>query len=396
MKIAMKNKITEINGDEMCRVLWEKIKYKLLLPFIDLQVEYYDLSIQNRELTKDRVTVEAANAVLRNKVGVKCATITANKDRQREFNLSEIYPSPNATIRSILDGTVFRKPIYVSCITPAVKSWKRPVIIARHTYGDVYKNTEMRIETPGRVELVFTASSGGTRRALLANMKRPGVVQGIYNLDDSINSFARCCFSLAKEEKLPLYFAAKDTISRIYDGRFKEIFMEVFETEFKDAGVEYSYSLIDDLVAKVVRSPGGFIWACKNYDGDVMSDMVASASGTLAMMTSVLVSPSGAYEYEAAHGTVQRHYYRYLAGEQTSTNPVALIFAWTGALARRAALDGTPGLAAFAKKLEDAVPSVIESGIMTADLVHAADPEMSDKKSVSTDEFIGAVAEKIK
>jgi len=395
-KIAMKNRIAEIDGDEMCRILWKEVKEKLLLPFIDLNVEYYDLSIQNREATKDKITLDAANAILRHKVGVKCATITANRDRQKEFNLSELYPSANATIRSVLDGTVFRKPVFVSCITPAVQNWKRPVIIARHAYGDVYKNVEMYINTPGKVELVFTGDNGEVRRALIADMRSPGVVQGVHNLDASIRSFARCCFALAVEEQVPLYFAAKDTISKIYDGRFKDIFREVYEAEFKDSGVEYSYSLIDDLIAKVIRSSGGFIWACKNYDGDVMSDMVANASGSLAMMTSVLVSPAGAYEFEAAHGTVQKHYYRYLKGETTSTNPTALIFAWTGALAKRAVLDGTPELAAFAKKLEEATLGVIESGVMTGDLTKIANPDLAGKKTVTSGEFIDAIAEKIK
>jgi isocitrate dehydrogenase len=323
-------------------------------------------------------------------VGVKCATITSNAARQEEYHLKELTASPNATIRAILDGTVFRKPITVNCIKSAIGTWKKPIIIARHAYGDVYKNAEMLVPGAGRVELVWTGADGAEKRILVADMKAPGIAQGIHNLDESIRNFACCCFRLALDEKLPLWFAAKDTISKIYDGRFKEIFEELYEREYKKAGVLYSYSLIDDAVARIVKHEGGIIWACKNYDGDVMSDMVASASGSLAMMTSVLVSPGGAYEYEAAHGTVQRHYYRWRKGEKTSTNPVALIFAWTGALAKRAELDGTPDLFDFAKRLESKTLSAIENGSMTADLAAIADPK--PQRALDSWEFIDTIA----
>jgi isocitrate dehydrogenase len=385
----MKNPIVEIDGDEMTRVLWALIKEKLLLPFVDLKTEYYDLSITNRDRTQDSVTVDCAHAILRLGVGVKCATITSTVERQAEYKLGALTASPNATIRSMLDGTVFRKPITVSCIKSAIGTWKKPIIIARHAYGDVYKNAEMLIPAAGKVELVWTGADGAEQRILVSDMKAPGIVQGMHNLDESIRSFARCCFRLALDEKLPLWFAAKDTISKIYDGRFKALFEELYEREYRKAGVSYTYSLIDDALARIVKHEGGIIWACKNYDGDVMSDMVASASGSLAMMTSVLVSPEGAFEYEAAHGTVQRHYYRWQKGEKTSTNPVALIFAWTGALAKRAELDGTPPLFDFAKRLEAATLSTIESGSMTADLAAIADPK--PQRALDSWEFIDAV-----
>jgi isocitrate dehydrogenase len=385
-KIKMTTPLVEIDGDEMTRVLWQLVKEKLISPFVELNTEYYDLSIKNRDATNDKVTVDSANAILKYGVGVKCATITSNVARKTEYNLKELYPSPNATIRSILDGTVFRKPITVNCIKPAVKTWTKPIIIARHAYGDVYKNAEMLVPDGGKVELVVTQNDGSEKRILVANMKSGGIVQGMHNLDDSIKSFARCCFHLAEDEKLPLWFAAKDTISKIYDGRFKEIFNQIHDAEYKN--VDYTYSLIDDAVAKIVRCNGGVVWACKNYDGDVMSDMVASASGSLAMMTSVLVSPSGSYEFEAAHGTVQRHYYRFQKGEKTSTNPTALIFAWTGALYKRGALDANSALCDFAKQLEAKTISTIESGKMTQDLALVSG---ETKAALNSWEFIDAI-----
>jgi isocitrate dehydrogenase len=397
--ISMKNPVAELDGDEMTRVLWEVVKEKLILPFVDLKTEYYDLALTNRDATGDEVSAEAAAAILRLGVGVKCATITSNAARQEEYGLRKLHPSPNATIRAILDGTVFRRPITVSCIRPSVVTWKAPIVIGRHAYGDVYRAAEMEVEGPGRVELVYTRKDGGERRVTVADFEGPGIVQGIHNLDGSIRSFARACFLFALEEKLPLWFAAKDTISKTYDGRFKAIFSEVYETEFKEqcaeAGISYFYTLIDDAVARVVKGEGGFLWACKNYDGDVMSDMIASASGSLAMMTSVLVSPSGAFEYEAAHGTVQQHYYRWKKGEKTSTNPAALIFAWTGALAKRAELDGTAELADFAGRLEAAVLRTIEEGEMTGDLAKLAASGGNSGlsiKSLDSWEFIGAIA----
>jgi isocitrate dehydrogenase len=393
-RIIMKNPIVEIDGDEMTRVLWSLVKEKLLLPYVDLKTEYYDLGLINRDTSGDKVTVEAARAIQRLGVGVKCATITSNAARKTEYNLNGLHPSPNATIRAILDGTVFRKPIHVSCITPSVSTWKRPIVIGRHAYGDVYKNAEFAVPGPGTVDLVYTGDDGTKQRIQVARMNGSGIVQGIYNLDESIINFARSCFLYAIDEKLPIWFATKDTISKIYDGRFKELFNQVYETEFKDkcaaAGINYFYTLIDDAVARVVKGEGGFLWACKNYDGDVMSDMIASASGSLAMMTSVLVSPSGVFEYEAAHGTVQQHYYRWRKGEKTSTNPVALIFAWTGALIKRAELDHTPALAVFTKKLEDAIIRTIEAGEMTADLAKLANP--APAKALDSWEFIDAIA----
>jgi isocitrate dehydrogenase len=396
-KISMKNPLVEIDGDEMTRVLWAVIKEKLIFPFVDLKTEYYDLGLMNRDSTDDAVSAESAAAVKRLGVGVKCATITANTARQEEYGLKRLYPSPNATIRAILDGTVFRKPIIVNRIKPSVNTWKAPIVIGRHAYGDVYKAAEMEIDGPGRVELVYTKPDGGERRFLVADFEGSGIVQGMHNRDDSIRSFARACFLYALQEKLPIWFAAKDTISKTYDGRFKAIFNQVYETEFKtqcvDAGIGFFYTLIDDAVARVVKGEGGILWACKNYDGDVMSDMVASAFGSLAMMTSVLVSPCGAFEYEAAHGTVQQHYYRWKNGEKTSTNPTALIFAWSGALAKRAELDSLPALADFAKRLESAVISAIEEGAMTGDLAALSAPP--PQKILNSWEFIDFVASRV-
>ena len=391
----MKNPIAELDGDEMTRVLWALIKEKLLLPFIDLKTEYFDLGLENRETTNDEVTRQSALAIKRLGVGVKCATITSNAERKVEYNLKNLFPSPNATIRAILDGTVFRKPISVPCIQPAVSCWKKPIVIGRHAYGDVYKAAEMQIPSAGKVELVFTPDDGTAQKTItVAQMLGPGIVSGMHNLDESIKNFARACFLYAIDEKIPVWFATKDTISKTYDGRFKEIFTAVYETEFKEkctkAGIDYFYTLIDDAVARVVKSDGGFLWACKNYDGDVMSDMIASACGSLAMMTSVLVSPSGVFEYEAAHGTVQKHYYRWQKGEKTSTNPIALIFAWTGALAKRAQLDGTPELFSFAKKLENAVFKTIEKGEMTGDLACMAAP--APARILNSWEYIDAIA----
>ncbi|MDR2480550.1 MAG: NADP-dependent isocitrate dehydrogenase [Treponema sp.] len=397
-RIQMKNPIAELDGDEMTRVLWELVKETLLLPFINLKTEYYDLGLMSRENSGDRVTVDSAEAVKRLGVGVKCATITSNAARKAEYNLTNLFPSPNATIRAILDGTVFRKPIGVSRIKPSVSTWKKPIVIGRHAYGDQYRAAEMRIPGPGKVEIVYTPSGGGVeQRITLADMDDGGIVQGIHNLDESIKNFARACFLYALEEKIPVWFAAKDTISKIYDGRFKELFARVYEDEFREkcaaAGIEYFYTLIDDAVSRVVKGEGGFLWACKNYDGDVMSDMVASAAGSLAMMTSVLVSPSGVFEYEAAHGTVQQHYYRWQKGEKTSTNPMALIFAWTGALAKRAELDALPDLSAFAKKLEAAALQTVEEGDMTGDLARLASP--APARILNSWEFVDAIARRL-
>ena len=371
-KIQMTTPLVEMDGDEMTRILWQMIKDELLLPFIDLKTEYYDLGLEHRNETDDKVTVDSAEATKKYGVAVKCATITPNAARMTEYNLKEMWKSPNGTIRAILDGTVFRAPIVVKGIEPNVKSWKKPITIARHAYGDVYKNTEMRIPGAGKVELVYTAEDGTEERALVHTFNGPGVVQGQHNIDASIESFAHSCFKFALDTKQDLWFASKDTISKKYDHRFKDIFQEIFDKEYKDAfdkaGIEYFYTLIDDAVARVMKSEGGFIWACKNYDGDVMSDMISSAFGSLAMMTSVLVSPAGYYEYVAAHGTVQRHYYKHLKGEETSTNSVATIFAWTGALRKRGELDNISELSAFADKLEKACIKTIEDGKMTKDL----------------------------
>jgi isocitrate dehydrogenase len=395
----MKNPLVELDGDEMTRVLWALVKEKLILPWVDLKTEYYDLGLPNREATGDGVTAESARAILRWGVGVKCATITSNAARQAEYNLTSLHPSPNATIRAILDGTVFRKPIAVSRIKPSVAGWKKPIVIGRHAYGDVYKAAEMAIPGPGRVELVYTDQKGRETRTMVAEMGGPGIVQGMHNLDESIKNFARSCFRYAIDEKLPVWFAAKDTISKIYDGRFKEIFNHIYETEFREpcaaAGISYFYTLIDDAVARVVKGEGGFLWACKNYDGDVMSDMIAGAAGSLAMMTSVLVSPAGVTEYEAAHGTVQRHYYRWQKGEKTSTNPTALIFAWIGALAKRAELDHVPELETFARRLEAAVLQTIEEGEMTADLALLASASSAPVKPVDSWEFIDAIGRRL-
>jgi isocitrate dehydrogenase len=371
-KIKMTTPLVEMDGDEMTRILWQMIKDELLLPFIDLKTKYYDLGLEHRNETDDKVTVESAEATKKYGVAVKCATITPNAARMEEYNLKEMWKSPNGTIRAILDGTVFRAPIIVKGIEPNVKTWKKPITIARHAYGDVYKNTEMVIPGAGKVELVYTAEDGSEERALVHTFKGAGVVQGQHNINDSIESFAHSCFKYALDTKQDLWFATKDTISKKYDHTFKDVFAEIFEKEYKEAfdkaGIEYFYTLIDDAVARVMKSEGGFIWACKNYDGDVMSDMISSAFGSLAMMTSVLVSPQGYYEYEAAHGTVQRHYYKHLAGEETSTNSVATIFAWTGALRKRGELDNIPELVEFAGKLEKACVKTIEDGKMTKDL----------------------------
>ena len=371
-KITMTTPLVEMDGDEMTRVLWEMIKEELLLPHIDLKTEYYDLGLEYRNATDDQVTVDAAEATKKYKVAVKCATITPNAARVDEYDLKKMWKSPNGTIRAMLDGTVFRAPILVKGIEPVVNKWKKPITLARHAYGDVYKNAEMQIPGPGTVELVYTAADGSQKKELIHQFEGPGVVQGMHNLDGSIESFARSCMNYALDLGQDLWFATKDTISKQYDHHFKDIFQEVYDKEFQEkfekAGIEYFYTLIDDAVARVMKSEGGFIWACKNYDGDVMSDMVSSAYGSLAMMTSVLVSPQGYYEYEAAHGTVQRHYYRYKKGEETSTNPVATIFAWTGALAKRGEMDGNQALIDFAAKLEQATLQTIESGKMTGDL----------------------------
>ncbi len=371
-KIPMKNKIVEMDGDEMTRILWQMIKDELLNPFVELNTEYYDLGLKYRDETDDRVTYEAGEAIKKYHVGVKCATITPNAQRVEEYNLKEMWKSPNGTIRAILDGTVFRAPVLVNGINPAVKNWKKPITIARHAYGDVYKATEIRNDKKGKAELVFTSEDGEVTRQTIYDFECGGVIQGQYNKDSSIESFAHSCFTYALDTKQDLWFATKDTISKKYDQTFKLTFQDIFEKEYKEkfeeAGIEYFYTLIDDAVARVIRSEGGYIWACKNYDGDVMSDMVSTAFGSLAMMTSVLVSPDGNFEYEAAHGTVTRHYYRYLKGEETSTNPVATIFAWTGALRKRGELDGETALMEFADKLEKACIDTIEGGTLTKDL----------------------------
>ena len=371
-KIKMTTPIVEMDGDEMTRILWQMIKDNLLLPYIDLKTEYYDLGLEYRDETDDQVTIDSANATKKYGVAVKCATITPNAARVEEYHLKEMWKSPNATIRAILDGTVFRAPIVVKGIEPCVKCWKKPITIARHAYGDVYKASEMRIPGPGKVELIYTAEDGTESRELVHSFNCPGIVQGMHNVNKSIESFARSCFNYALDTKQDLWFATKDTISKKYDHTFKDIFQDIFDAEytkkFEDAGITYFYTLIDDAVARVMKSEGGYIWACKNYDGDVMSDMISSAFGSLAMMTSVLVSPDGNFEYEAAHGTVQRHYYKHLKGEETSTNSVATIFAWTGALRKRGELDGSQELMEFADRLEKATLDTIEEGEMTKDL----------------------------
>jgi isocitrate dehydrogenase len=396
-KIKMDKPLVEMDGDEMTRVLWALVKEKLILPFVDLKTEYYDLGLENRDKTDDQVTIDSAVAAKKYGVAVKCATITSNAARKVEYNLKHLHPSPNATIRAILDGTVFRKPIVVAGVKPTVSTWKKPIVLGRHAYGDIYKNAEMKIDAPGKVELVYTSTDGTEKRILVADMKSSGIVQGVHNMDESIRNFARACFVYAINEKLDVWFGAKDTISKTYDGRFKELFQEVYESEFKQkcekAGITYFYTLIDDAVARMIKSEGGFLWACKNYDGDVMSDMVASACGSLAMMTSVLVSPDGVYEYEAAHGTVQQHYYRWQKGEKTSTNPAALIFAWTGALAKRAEIDNLPELKDFAERLENAMLKTISDGDMTGDLAKLYEP--SPKTSLNSWEFIDAIASRM-
>ena len=396
-KIQMTTPLVEMDGDEMTRILWKMIKDELLLPFIDLKTEYYDLGLKYRNETNDQVTIDSANATKKYGVAVKCATITPNAARMTEYNLKEMWKSPNGTIRAMLDGTVFRAPIVVKGIEPCVKNWKKPITLARHAYGDVYKNTEMKIPGPGKVELVYTAEDGTETRELVHNYAGPGVAQGIHNLDDSIESFAKSCFNYALETKQDLWFATKDTISKKYDHTFKDIFQEVYDKEYKErfeaAGIEYFYTLIDDAVARVMKAEGGFIWACKNYDGDVMSDMVSSAFGSLAMMTSVLVSPQGYYEYEAAHGTVQRHYYKHLKGEETSTNSVATIFAWTGALRKRGELDNNKELQEFADKLEKATIKTIEDGKMTKDL--ALITSIENPTVLNSEGFIKAIREEL-
>lgn len=394
-KINMKTPLVEMDGDEMTRILWQMIKDELLTPYIDLKTEYYDLGLEYRNETNDQVTIDSAEATKKYGVAVKCATITPNAARMTEYDLKEMWKSPNGTIRAALDGTVFRAPIQVKGIEPCVKNWVAPITLARHAYGDVYKNTEIKVPGAGKAELVFTGADGKEIRKTIQEFDGPGVIQGIHNTDKSITSFAKACFNYALDTKQDLWFATKDTISKIYDHNFKDIFQEVYDTEYKEkfeaAGIEYFYTLIDDAVARVMKAKGGFIWACKNYDGDVMSDMVSSACGSLAMMTSVLVSPSGVYEYEAAHGTVQRHYYKHLKGEETSTNSVATIFAWTGALRKRGELDDLPELMAFADKLEAATLGTIEAGKMTKDL--ALITSLKDVTVLNSQDFIKAIRE---
>lgn len=396
-KIKMTTPLVEMDGDEMTRILWKMIKDELLLPYIDLNTEYYDLGLAYRNETDDQVTIDAAEATKKYGVAVKCATITPNQARMKEYNLKKMYKSPNGTIRAILDGTVFRAPIVVKGIEPCVRNWKKPITLARHAYGDIYKNTEFYVDKPGKVELVYTSEDGEEKRALVQEFKTPGVAMGMHNMEASIESFARSCFNYALDTRQDVWFGAKDTISKTYDAKFKEMFQKIYEDEFKERfeeqGLVYFYSLIDDIVARVMKAEGGFIWACKNYDGDVMSDMVSSAFGSLAMMTSVLVSPQGYYEYEAAHGTVQRHYYRHMEGKETSTNSVATIFAWTGALRKRGEMDGNQELMEFADKLEKATLTTIEDGKMTKDL--ALITSLKHPKVLSSREFILAVRDSL-
>ena len=396
-KIKMTTPLVEMDGDEMTRILWRSIKDELILPFVDLKTEYYDLGLPNRDATGDQVTMDAALANKKYGVSVKCATITPNAQRMEEYKLHEMWKSPNGTIRAVLDGTVFRAPIMIDSIKPVVRNWKKPITIARHAYGDVYKCTEFRVPGPGRAELRFTGADGSSQEAVIYDFECPGVLQGSYNKDSSIASFARSCFAYALDAKQDLWFGAKDTISKKYDHTFKDIFQEIYDAEYKDkfeaAGITYFYSLIDDIVARVIRSEGGFIWACKNYDGDVMSDMVSTAFGSLAMMTSVLVSPDGKYEYEAAHGTVTRHYYRWLKGEKTSTNPMATIFAWSGALKKRGELDNLPDLVAFGEALEAASIQTLNDGIMTKDLCALA--EGITPTAVDSEAFIKAIRQRL-
>ena len=397
-KIEMITPIVEMDGDEMTRVIWQMIKDQLILPYVNLKSEYYDLGLVHRNETNDQVTIDSAEATKKYGVAVKCATITPNAARVEEYKLKEMWKSPNGTIRAILDGTVFRAPIIIKGITPFIPTWTKPITIARHAYGDIYKNTELKVPKGSKAELVVTDENGNETRALINNFTASdGIIQGVHNLDSSISAFARACLNYALDTKQDIWFAAKDTISKVYDHRFKDIFAEIYENEYKErfeaAGIEYFYTLIDDAVARVVKSKGGMIWACKNYDGDVMSDMVATAYGSLGLMTSVLVSPDGIYEYEAAHGTVQRHYYKWLKGEKTSTNPVATIFAWSGALRKRGELDNLPALCDYADKLERATISTIESGIMTGDM--AALSTIENKRTVYSEEFLDAIAGKL-
>ena len=396
-KIKMTTPLVEMDGDEMTRILWQWIKDILICPYVDLKTEYYDLGLKKREETRDQITVDSANATLKYGVAVKCATITPNAARVEEYNLSEMWKSPNGTIRAILDGTVFRTPILVKGITPYIPTWTKPITIARHAYGDVYKNTEMQVKGGGKAELVWTDKDGNETRQLIHEFTDDGIIQGIHNRDSSIAGFAKSCFNYALDSKQDLWFATKDTISKQYDHRFKDIFSEIYENEYKEkfeaSGIEYFYTLIDDAVARVIRSNGGYIWACKNYDGDVMSDMVSTAYGSLAMMTSVLVSPTGVYEYEAAHGTVQRHYYKHLKGEETSTNSVATIFAWSGALRKRGELDSIPALCEFADKLEAATIQTIEDGIMTGDLYLLS--SLANKQKVNSKQFLEEIGTRL-
>lgn len=397
-KIRMTTPLVEMDGDEMTRILWSLIKTELLEPFVELSTEYYDLGLKERDRTDDAITVDAANAIKKYGVGVKCATITPNAQRVSEYDLKQMWKSPNGTIRAILDGTVFRTPILIESVEPVVRTWKKPITIARHAYGDVYRASEYRVEEPGKAELVFTGVSGASFRQTIYDFECPGVLQGQYNKDTSIRSFAHSCFQYALSSRQDLWFATKDTISKRYDHTFKDIFEEIFESEYKERfaslSLTYFYTLIDDAVARVIRSEGGYIWACKNYDGDVMSDMVSTAFGSLAMMTSVLVSPEGNYEYEAAHGTVTRHYYRHLKGEETSTNPIATIFAWSGALKKRGELDENAGLVSFAEKLEQASLDTLKDGIMTKDLAVLA-KEGTNPTAVSSTAFIQAIRERL-
>lgn len=397
-KIKVETAIVEMDGDEMTRIMWKMVKDKLLLPHLDLKLEYYDLHLKYREETDDRVTIEAADAIAKYGVGVKCATITATPDRVKEYGLTKQSRSPNAIIRGRLDGTVFRRPIMVSNIRPMVSSWKRPITIGRHAYGDVYGNVEMHIQEPGLAELVFTSQTGKVQRKTIFDFQAPGILQGIHNTDSSIESFAKACFTLAFYDRIHLWLSVKDTISKTYDGRFRDIFAAEYEhywrEKFAEAGIEYFFTLIDDAAARIVRIDGGVLWALKNYDGDTFSDLLASGFGSLAMMTSVLVSPSGKFEYEAAHGTIQKHYYKHLQGEETSSNSMALIFAWTGCLRKRGQLDDTPAVVAFADKLEAAARETVEGGIMTGDLLPLADPNPANRK-VNTEEFIEAIAQRL-
>jgi isocitrate dehydrogenase len=399
-KITVPSTIVEMDGDEMARVMWKQVKDKLLLPYLSMDIEYYDLHIKNRDATNDRVTVDAARAVIRHGVGVKCATITPNQGRAKEYGLKKLWKSPNATIREMLDGTVFRKPILVKNVRPSVSTWKKPITIGRHAHGDVYSNVEMRIDTPGKAELLFTPLGGSPPiRQTIGEFTGRGIVQGIHNADESIENFAKVCFMYALDQKIDLWFSSKDTISQIYDARFRDIFekeyIENWKEKFDRTGISYFYTLIDDAAARIMKSEGGLLWALKNYDGDVMSDMIASANGSLAMMTSVLVSPHGCIEYEAAHGTVQKHYYKYLQGEETSTNPMAIIFAWSGCLRKRADIDATPEVGLFADKLENAALSTVVSGVMTGDLLSVADKSPKNRK-VNTETFIDAIAKNLR